>query len=1034
MADEYGFEVINMVPREIPTTEENGIITVDLEGYDPVAPEDLCRICNIHRLNHLRLFSNYLKEIPPKFCQLRQLRTLVMSCSSIKPDNGLPRLPEQFSRFSLLEELHLAGNHFEAFPLPICKLCGLKKLYMNNCTLTKIPQQLNNISCLTVVDFSYNSLGNPDSLPEEFFNLPSLKDLYLIDCQLKELPAAIGNLRSLEGLRVGRNNLSSLPEQLYNLTNLTKLDACRNNIAELSPRIGQLCNLELLIILENKLTTLPDEIKNLQSCKHINLFDNKLTCLPRAIIEMPALRSLIVDGNNNLRRPPIDACRGGISSIRGYFESLDAVNSEAVHSQRLKLVILGEAGAGKTSLAHALVHATALTFPDGQPHSTVGVDFHTWRPDPSGVEFYIIDFAGQRKYQLTHPFFLCPEALHILVVDLFHYEPTKSCFCTTIGDWLDFITSRILKPRIMIVPTHLDEFDSSDTSKVKSRCDDILDRVRQYGVAQIVLIDREISEKKKKGLKNPVQCGSDPEWKKKNPPIISSVLNSSPLSEDPTSPTLDGESYIAMVPVSNIRELVGMKALHMEIIRVANDQQLFPSVGRDLPPDWITLEKELKKYREEVHCMSFKDFEAFAKKCTKLSPQGIKAALLYLDSIGQVRYYEGTPSEYDVFIDLKWLGKLAKCLFRHDLEHTLKFDERYGKYVLEGNFGNLKKKLLQEAILSESLLRCIWDEMSLDDDIFLQMVALLHHLGLACPMHSDSSDERNLLVPWFLNDYPEPAQLMSTSSPKDEEEIHLLFMMSYLPPGLFNRLRVRCCSPGVNYFNWKDHLKLLMDDHWVDVWNDKHPPGTEASSPSIHIKGRGPKGFTKKLWQFLLQVVQEAEALLTEWQRLTVCRFSVCPLCNQKGKANPCLYPCSNWLSTNPQNKRLSAQTKICKASSWLGEKFPINLIYPPPEVVNELLEVTTFCEPVSEDVPAALIADLSQMIAKEHKLVGMYLGLSKDKLNALDAEHSSVEEKIVAMLNAWKDQMTIKATRSNLIKALVKVNRNDAAEKVTRF
>ena len=58
--------------------------------------------------------------------------------------------------------------------------------------------------------------------------------------------------------------------------------------------------------------------------------------------------------------------------------------------------------------------------------------------------------------------------------------------------------------------------------------------------------------------------------------------------------------------------------------------------------------------------------------------------------------------------------------------------------------------------------------MSLDDDIFLQMVALLHHLGLACPMHSDNSDERNLLVPWFLNDYPEPAQLMSMSLPKDQ--------------------------------------------------------------------------------------------------------------------------------------------------------------------------------------------------------------------------------------------------------------------------
>ena len=88
----------------------------------------------------------------------------------------------------------------------------------------------------------------------------------------------------------------------------------------------------------------------------------------------------------------------------------------------------------------------------------------------------------------------------------------------------------------------------------------------------------------------------------------------------------------------------------------------------------------------------------------------------------------------------------------------------------------------------------------------------------------------------------------------------------------------------------------------------------------------------------------------------------------------------------------------------------------------------------VSEDVPAALIADLSQMIAKEHKSVGIYLGLSNDKLNALDVEYPSVGERIIAMLNAWRDQMTKKATRSNLIKALVKVNRNDAAEKVARF
>ena len=117
------------------------------------------------------------------------------------------------------------------------------------------------------------------------------------------------------------------------------------------------------------------------------------------------------------------------------------------------------------------------------------------------------------------------EALHILVVDLFKYEPTESCFQKTVGDWLDLVTSRILKPRIMIVPTHLDKFDPSDTSTVICYCKDILKRVQDYCKGQKALIEYEISEKKKKGPKNPLKGGSNPEWKRDNPPIISSVLH-----------------------------------------------------------------------------------------------------------------------------------------------------------------------------------------------------------------------------------------------------------------------------------------------------------------------------------------------------------------------------------------------------------------------------------------------------------------------------------------------------------------------------
>ena len=108
--------------------------------------------------------------------------------------------------------------------------------------------------------------------------------------------------------------------------------------------------------------------------------------------------------------------------------------------------------------------------------------------------------------------------------------------------------------------------------------------------------------------------------------------------------------------------------------------------------------------------MPYEDFEKFGKQHTGLSQIGLRSAVTYLDSIGELHYYSDIPSlHYNVFIDLRWLAKLAKCLFRLDLQETLNFDENFQRFgVIRGYFDELKKNLLKEAVLSQALLRYMY--------------------------------------------------------------------------------------------------------------------------------------------------------------------------------------------------------------------------------------------------------------------------------------------------------------------------------------
>jgi GTPase SAR1 family protein len=81
-------------------------------------------------------------------------------------------------------------------------------------------------------------------------------------------------------------------------------------------------------------------------------------------------------------------------------------------------LILGEGGAGKTSLLRRLYRAD-LSLPDEQ-ESTKGIDIHHHEfINNNGKPFRlnVWDFSGQQIYHSTHQFFLTKRSLYILVDD-----------------------------------------------------------------------------------------------------------------------------------------------------------------------------------------------------------------------------------------------------------------------------------------------------------------------------------------------------------------------------------------------------------------------------------------------------------------------------------------------------------------------------------------------------------------------------------------------------------------------------------------
>jgi GTPase SAR1 family protein len=292
-------------------------------------------------------------------------------------------------------------------------------------SIRTVPADLSKLAKLRRLALHRNPFG---TVPDVIRELRDLRYLNLSDTQLQELPGWLGELTDLRVLWLTDNKLR-LDDSIGRLRGLTALVLIGNRLKDLPAALANLTGLRALCLSRNPFQYIPSVVFSLHALEGLDLRGGlraagKLKTIPQRILALPKLRLLDIS-NQPIETPPPEVVANGLDSIRAYYRQLRQGHDYICEA---KLLIVGEPGAGKTSLVQKIgdpdyvlrdekstegIDVTTWSFPsrvrveeDGK-HTTLARDFHVG----------VWDFGGQEIYHATHQFFLTKRSLYILVAD-----------------------------------------------------------------------------------------------------------------------------------------------------------------------------------------------------------------------------------------------------------------------------------------------------------------------------------------------------------------------------------------------------------------------------------------------------------------------------------------------------------------------------------------------------------------------------------------------------------------------------------------
>jgi len=247
-------------------------------------------------------------------------------------------------------------------------------------------------------------------IPEPIRQLPSLDTLMLASIFPPEIPDWLFEIPELTWLHLGFNNLSGLSDALGSARGLEYLSLAYNRIGQIPAGVWELAALSTLDLTGCPIEQIPSDILRLDRLSRLDVSTSSPGVMPKELVV-----------------PPPEIAAQGVEAIKRYWSQERSAGID--YLAEAKLLIVGEPGAGKTSLAKKIIDPR-YQLRTNQP-STEGIDVLAWQ-FPASIQVRdqvgehllkrdfrvnIWDFGGQEIYHSTHQFFLTRRSVYVLVTD-----------------------------------------------------------------------------------------------------------------------------------------------------------------------------------------------------------------------------------------------------------------------------------------------------------------------------------------------------------------------------------------------------------------------------------------------------------------------------------------------------------------------------------------------------------------------------------------------------------------------------------------